>query len=83
MPIHESGEDYLEAIYVLGKERGVVRSIDVAHHLKFSKPSVSRARHYDTLYAVFPFGQYGVRRSQHPRHRIDVYLFARRNARDR
>ena len=43
MPIHESGEDYLEAIYVLGKERGVVRSIDVAHHLKFSKPSVSRA----------------------------------------
>ena len=43
MNIHESAENYLEAILALG-ERGVpVRSIDVAQHLGFSKPSVSRA----------------------------------------
>ena len=35
MALHESGEDYLE--------HGTVRSIDVAQHLGFSKPSVSRA----------------------------------------
>ena len=42
MKIQESGEDYLEAILALG-EKGPVRSIDVAQHLGFSKPSVSRA----------------------------------------
>ena len=42
MQIHESGENYLEAILALG-ETGPVRSIDVAQHLGFSKPSVSRA----------------------------------------
>lgn len=42
MNIHESAENYLEAILALG-ERGPVRSIDVAQHLGFSKPSVSRA----------------------------------------
>ena len=41
--IHESGEDYLEAILMLQKENGRVRSIDVARRLKVSKPSVSRA----------------------------------------
>ncbi len=40
---HESKEDYLEAILVLSKELPVVRSIDVANHLGFSKPSVSIA----------------------------------------
>lgn len=43
MTIHESAENYLEAIWVLGKQNGTVRSIDVAHHLKLSKPSVSVA----------------------------------------
>ena len=43
MALHESGEDYLEAVLVLRQERGIVRSIDVAQHLGFSKPSVSRA----------------------------------------
>lgn len=43
MALHQSGEDYLEAILVLRKERGMVRSIDVAQHLNYSKPSVSRA----------------------------------------
>ena len=40
---NESSEDYLEAILVLSQEKGLVRSIDVAHHLNFTKPSVSRA----------------------------------------
>lgn len=42
MNIHESAENYLEAILALG-EKGAVRSIDIANHLSFSKPSVSRA----------------------------------------
>lgn len=43
MNIHESAEDYLEAIYMLSMEKGAVRSIDVATSLGFSKPSVSVA----------------------------------------
>lgn len=43
MHLHQSGEDYLEAILELHQERGLVRSIDVAQKLGFSKPSVSRA----------------------------------------
>ena len=42
MEIHASAENYLEAILALS-EKGPVRSIDVAQHLGFSKPSVSRA----------------------------------------
>lgn len=38
-----SGEDYLEAVLVLQKEKGMVRSIDVARHLGVSKPSVCHA----------------------------------------
>ena len=43
MRIKESAENYLETILMLKKERGVVRSIDIATHLDFSKPSVSVA----------------------------------------
>ena len=43
MKIQESGEDYLEAILILKQEKGLVRAIDVARRLEFSKPSVSRA----------------------------------------
>lgn len=43
MIIKESGEDYLEAILVLKKSKGLVRSIDVANELKVTKPSVSVA----------------------------------------
>lgn len=43
MSIHASGEDYLEAVLVLRQEKGEVRSIDLAHHLGFSKPSISHA----------------------------------------
>ena len=42
MHLQESGEMYLETIYVLSK-KGVVRSRDVAEYMGFSKPSVSRA----------------------------------------
>lgn len=43
MKIQESGENYLETILMLKNEKGSVRSIDVAHALSFTKPSVSRA----------------------------------------
>ena len=43
MKMQESPEDYLETIYMLSLEKDVVRSIDVAKHLGFSKPSVSVA----------------------------------------
>lgn len=43
MYLHESGEMYLETIYVLSKKMGVVRSVDVSDHMNYSKPSVSRA----------------------------------------
>lgn len=45
MKIQESGENYLETILELEQKNGVVRSIDVANALGFSKPSVSRAMH--------------------------------------
>ena len=43
MRLQESGEMYLETIYVLSKTRNVVRSIDVVEYMGYSKPSVSRA----------------------------------------
>ena len=43
MNIHESAEDYLEAIYMQSLERGYARSIDIANALGYSKPSVSVA----------------------------------------
>lgn len=41
--MQESGQNYLQTIYLLQRERGSVRSVDVARALSFSKPSVSRA----------------------------------------
>ncbi|MBE7002536.1 MAG: metal-dependent transcriptional regulator [Ruminococcaceae bacterium] len=43
MRIQESGEMYLETIYVLLERNGNVRSVDVAEHMGYSKPSISRA----------------------------------------
>lgn len=43
MRTHESREDYLEAILVLSRKLPLVRSIDVANYMEFSKPSVSVA----------------------------------------
>ena len=43
MHVYESAEDYLEAILIVRERRGMVRSIDIANELSFSKPSVSVA----------------------------------------
>ena len=43
MILHESGEDYLETIYLLSKKSDFVRSIDIATELNYSKASISRA----------------------------------------
>ena len=41
--LYASGEDYLEAILVFKKQKGMVRSVDVARHLEVTKPSVCNA----------------------------------------
>lgn len=43
MQLHASGEDYLEAVLVLTRKTGAVRSIDLARHMGYSKPSISHA----------------------------------------
>lgn len=43
MLLMESGEMYLEALYVLSLENELVRAIDIGEYLGYSKPSVSRA----------------------------------------
>ncbi len=43
MALQESGEMYLETIYVLSKKTNAVRGIDIGEYLGYSKPSVSRA----------------------------------------
>ena len=43
MHLQESGEMYLETIYILSKSKAAVRSIDIVEHIGYSKPSVSRA----------------------------------------
>ena len=43
MHLQESGEMYLETIYILLKKTNDVRSMDIAEYMNFSKPSVSRA----------------------------------------
>ena len=44
MKVQKSAEDYLETIYILNKKKGAgVHSVDIAHELNFSKPSVSVA----------------------------------------
>nr|WP_319490141.1 metal-dependent transcriptional regulator [uncultured Caproiciproducens sp.] len=41
--LHESGENYLKEIYIIQKNQGFVRSIDIAQKFGYSKPSISRA----------------------------------------
>ena len=43
MSIYESGQMYLETIYILSLSKNYIRAIDVGEHLGYSKPSVSRA----------------------------------------
>ncbi len=45
MALQESGEMYLETIYVLSKTHQNVRSVDIGEELGYSRPSVSRAMH--------------------------------------
>ena len=41
--LHKSGEDYLEAILILFRQKGWVRSMDVAEYLNVTRPSVCKA----------------------------------------
>ena len=41
--LHAFGEDYLEAVLVIQKKKGMVRSVDVSRHMEVSKPSVCHA----------------------------------------
>lgn len=43
MRLQESGEMYLETILILSRSSSRVRAIDIGEHMRFSKPSVSRA----------------------------------------
>ena len=43
MQLKESGEMYLETIYVLSQKKNFVRAIDICEEMGYSKPSVSRA----------------------------------------
>lgn len=43
MRLQESGEMYIESLYVLSKQRQFVRAIDIGEYMGYSKPSVSRA----------------------------------------
>lgn len=43
MDLRESGQDYLEAIYVLKEKNGAVKSVDIANYLSVTKQSVHRA----------------------------------------
>ena len=45
MGLQESGQNYLENIYILQQKNEYVRSVDLANEMGFSKPSVSRAVH--------------------------------------
>ena len=42
MALHESAEMYLETIFVLTQQKNNVRSVDIAEHMSYSKPSVTQ-----------------------------------------
>ena len=46
MKLHTAGEDYLEAVLILQKKLGMVRSVDVARYMEVSKPSVCCSRNF-------------------------------------
>lgn len=41
--MQESGEDYLETIYILTKTKGEVRAVDIANEFNYAKPSITKA----------------------------------------
>ncbi|WP_297196164.1 metal-dependent transcriptional regulator [uncultured Flavonifractor sp.] len=87
MNIYESSENYLEAILSLREQHGMVRSIDIANQLHFSKPSVSvamkklRESGYiemdkDGLISLLPAGEEIARRI-YERHQLLTQFFIR------
>ena len=87
MNIYESSENYLEAILSLREQHGMVRSIDIANQLHFSKPSVSvamkklRESGYiemdkDGLISLLPAGDEIARRI-YERHQLLTQFFIR------
>ena len=87
MNIYESSENYLEAILSLRERHGMVRSIDIANELHFSKPSVSvamkklRESGYiemdkDGLISLLPAGEEIARRI-YERHQLLTQFFIR------
>lgn len=56
--LHASGEDYLEAILVLKRKKGMVRSVDVARHLDVTCPHSSTARRKPEQGVVRPHMQW-------------------------
>ena len=59
MALQESGEMYLETIYVLSKANSFVRSVDISEHMGYSKPSVSRAVHLLREQGYLEIGELG------------------------
>ena len=87
MALQESGEMYLESIYVLLQKNGQVRSVDVAEYMGYSKPSISRAMGLlkagdfitidgDGIIALTPAGV-GVARKIYERHTLLTNLLVR------
>lgn len=87
MKIHQSAEDYLEAILMLTKDKGYARSVDIAAALSVTKPSVSvamkklRENGYltmgeDNLITLTPSGQAIAERIYH-RHTVLVQTLLR------
>lgn len=81
MNIHESGENYLETILKLQKDKGNVRSVDIVNELGYSKSSVSRAVNIlqdagliniDASSGAITFTDAGIKRAQniYTKHRI-------------
>ena len=87
MNIYESAENYLETILSLHETQGLVRSIDIANHLHFSKPSVSvamkklRENGYiemdkEGFISLLPAGEEAARRI-YERHKLLTEFFTR------
>jgi len=60
MQIHESAEDYLEAILILREEKDSVRSIDIVNKLGYSKPSISVAMKHLRENGYITMGEDGI-----------------------
>ena len=59
MALQESGEMYLETIYVLSQDHTNVRAIDIGEELGYSRPSVSRAMHLLKDEGLIKIDEYG------------------------